>query len=112
MAKSTGIRKRHGRGCRERNGGACNCHPTYEAWVWSPRDGRKVYRSFPTESAAKGWRADATGAVRRGGMRAPSPQTVAEAVEAWIRKAEAGEIKKRGGRDYKPAVIRGYRADL
>ena len=67
---------------------------------------------LPTESAAKGWRADATGAVRRGGMRAPSPQTVAEAVEAWIRQAEAGEIKKRGGRDYKPAVIRGYRADL
>jgi integrase len=45
-------------------------------------------------------------------MRAPSPQTVAEAAEAWIAKAEAGEIKKRGGRDYKPSVVRGYRADL
>jgi hypothetical protein len=73
----------------------CNCEPTWEAWVWSPRDGRKIYRSFPTESAAKGWRADATGAVRRAGMRAPSPQTVAEATEAWIRKAvRASEIKR------------------
>jgi integrase len=80
--------------------------------VWSPRDARKIYRSFPTESAAKGWRADATSAVRRGGMSAPSPQTVGQAAEAWIAKAEAGEVKKRGGRDYKPAVVRGYRANL
>jgi hypothetical protein len=29
MAKATGIRRRHGRACRERNGGRCNCEPTF-----------------------------------------------------------------------------------
>jgi hypothetical protein len=33
-----GIVKRHSRKCRSRDGGRCNCDPTYEAWVWSKRD--------------------------------------------------------------------------
>ena len=30
---STGIRKRHSKGCRARDGGRCNCNAGWEAWV-------------------------------------------------------------------------------
>lgn len=37
IEQATGIRIRHSRRCRSREGGKCNCDPSYEAWVWSPR---------------------------------------------------------------------------
>ena len=87
MAKTTGIRQR---------GSA------WEAWVWSRRDHKKIYRTFPTQAAAKGWRADATSALHKGMMRAPSAQTVEQAAKAWIAKAEAGEVKKRAAATTSP----------
>lgn len=108
----TGIRVRHVRKCSARDGAKCTCNPTYEAWAWSPRDGKKIRQSFPTLSAAKGWRSDATSAVRSGKMRAPKPTTVEQEAEAWIARAERGEVLARGGRPFKPAVLRLYIADL
>jgi integrase len=108
----TGIRVRHSRSCAATQGGSCACTPTFEAWAWSPRDGKKIRETFTTISAAKGWRSDATSAVRRGKMRAPKPTTVAQEVEAWIAKAERGEVRARGSREFKPAVRRLYTADL
>lgn len=110
--QSPGIRTRHSRPCRSRQGGSCNCTPTYEAWVWSNRDGKKIRRAFTNLAEAKGWRSDALGAVRRGALRPSPAQTIEQAAVAWIAKARAGEIRKRGARPYKPAVIRGYIADL
>jgi hypothetical protein len=51
-----GIRTRHHRQCPSRQGGACGkpCKPSYEAWVWSVRDGKKIYRTFSNHSEAKG----------------------------------------------------------
>ncbi len=113
MSKTTGIRARHGRKCRTHDdGGSCNCTVTYEAWCWSPRDRKKIRRAFPTLSAAKGWRSDAVSAVRRGKMRAPKPTTVEQEAEAWIARAERGEVRARGGRPFKPAVLRLYASDL
>lgn len=115
MARSRptpGVRIRHSRSCPTKGGGKCACTPTYEVWAWSPRDGTKIRQSFPTISAAKGWRSDATSAVRRGKMRAPKPTTVEQEVEAWVAKADRGEIRARGGREFKPAVRRLYTADL
>jgi hypothetical protein len=108
----TGITTRHGRACRSRDGATCNCKPTYTGWVWSKRDGKKLYRTFPTVSAAKQWRADASGSVRRGSMRATPAVTLREAWTVWLEAAERGEILSRYRRPYKPSALRGYRHDV
>ena len=46
---------------------------TYRASVWSNRDGKLIRKSFAREAAAKAWRQDAAGAVRRGVLRPSSP---------------------------------------
>jgi hypothetical protein len=107
----TGIVKRHGRKCRSREGGSCNCQPSYEASVWSPRDGRKIRRSFPSGAAAKTWRSDAFGQVRRGALKAPSPQTVREAGDERSPGPGRGR-SSRGGVPYKPSPLRTYERDL
>jgi integrase len=108
----TGITVRHGRACRSRDGANCNCTPTFVAWVWSKRDGKKLYRKFETVSAAKQWRADATGSVRRGSLRATPAVTLREAWSVWLEAAERGEILSRYRRPYKPSALRGYAADV
>lgn len=108
----TGIRIRHQRACRAHRGEACSCKPSYEANVWSTRDGRKVRRTFPTLSAARSWRADAQVALRKGTLRAPSSTTLRQAAEAWLYGARAGVIRTRGGDPYKPSAIRSYEASL
>jgi integrase len=112
MAKPTGIRARHARTCRSKGGGRCNCDPSYEAWVWSPRDQRKIRKTFATEAAARRWRSDAFSAVSRGGMRASTPTTVREAGIAYIAGMRDGTIRNRSGEPYKPSVIRGYERAL
>ena len=109
-----GIRVRHSRRCPSTvdPDGRCRCKPAYEAWVYSARDGKKLRKSFPTLSAAKGWRSDATGAVRRGTMKAPSPTTLREAADAWMLGAKDGSIRTRSGDVYKPSALRGYEAAL
>jgi integrase len=105
---AAGIVIRHGRGCRSRAGARCNCQRSYEAWVYSKRDGKKIRRTFPTEAAAKAWRADAANALNRGRLRAPTPLTLREAAEEFLAGARAGVIPNRSGHPYKPAALRGY----
>jgi integrase len=108
----TGIRARHTRGCRSHDGGTCNCRPTYEAWVYSVRDGRKIRKSFPTLAAAKGWRADATTQLRRGTLKAPTRQTLDEAAKLFVEGIDEGTMLARNGQPYKPSVRRTYATDL
>src|SRR4051794_39673446 len=134
MARSpTGIRVRHSRGCRSRDGGGCNCSPSYEAWVFDSRAvvhergcasreggncgcrtirGSKVRKTFPTLAAAKGWRGDASNGVRRGTLRPTVTLTLEQAAEQWLEQAERGEVLSRHRRPYKPSVLRTYAADL
>jgi integrase len=105
---ATGIRTRHARSCRSRDGGGCNCTPTYQAQAYDARTGRQVWRTFPTRSAAKLWRQDAQVALRRGTMRPPTAKTIAEAAEVLIAGAHDGTILDRGGKPYKPSTARGY----
>lgn len=105
---ATGIRQRHGRGCKRQ--GRCKC--PLEASVYSKRDGKKIRKAFPTLAAAKAWRDDARGAVRRNKLRASLPTTVAEAATAWLEGARAGVIRTRSGDPYKPSAIRAYEATL
>jgi integrase len=105
---STGIAKRHSKGCPSRDGGRCSCHAGWEAFAYSKRDGKKIRKTFSTKAEAKTWRADAIAQLARGGLRAPKPTTLSEAWEAWHEGAKAGTIRNRSGDRYKPSAIRGY----
>jgi integrase len=108
----TGIIKRHRRSCRTYSGGHCNCKPAFRAWVFDRRTGRKVSKTFPTQAAAKQWRAHAVGEVRNNKMQPASSRSLREAAEKWLDEIEAGAPLARGKRPYKPSVLRGYRADF
>jgi integrase len=92
-----GIRARRGKG-----------GTTFEAWIWSPRDKRKIRKSFPTMAAAKGWRVDAAKAVKDRKLRAPTGKTLRSEVAEWLEGARAGEIRNKREQPYKPGVIRQY----
>ncbi|MHB1539282.1 MAG: tyrosine-type recombinase/integrase [Solirubrobacteraceae bacterium] len=116
MAKRTtpGIEVRHGRGCPTLTDAdaRCKCAPAYRAWAYDRRSGAKVRRSFPTLAAAKQWRADAIGEVRRGKLKAIATPTLRDAAEAWLKGARDGSIRLRSGDPFKPSAIRGYAAAL
>jgi integrase len=80
--------------------------------VYSARDGRKIRRTFPTITAAKAWRADASSALRKGTLRASPSTTLRRAADAWLEGARAGAIRNRSGDVYKPSVLRGYARSL
>jgi integrase len=112
MALPTGIQLRHSRSCSSKITGGCTCRPTYQASVWSARDGKKVRKTFPTRAAARGWRADAQVGLRKGTLRAPTPTTLRQAAEAWLAGARDGSIRTRSGDAYKPSAIRSYEGSL
>ena len=104
----TGIRLRHGRGCRSLDGGRCDCRTSYEAHVYDTTSRRKIRRSFPTLAAAKTWKSDAEHGVRRGTLRASGPTTVAEAADALFTVMGSGAVRTRSGDQFKPSTVRGY----
>jgi integrase len=80
--------------------------------VYLQRDGKKIRQNFPTRAAAKAWREDKLGAVKRGELRVPTSTTVREAAAAFIDGVRDGSIPTRTGRRYKPATVRGYEEAL
>src|SRR3954454_20010604 len=100
MARLAGIEVRHRRGCASRAGGRCNCKPTYQASVWSNREGARIRKTFASAAEARAWRADSQTAIRRGTMRAPSALTMREAADAWLAGATDGSIRNRSGDRY------------
>ena len=112
MALATGITKRHTTDCASNRGGRCRCDGGYRAEVYSPRDGKKIRKTFAQESEAKSWRADAKRALDHGALRAPARRTLGESAAAWLEGAERGEVRNRSGDRYKPATLRGYRQAL
>src|SRR5262245_14437345 len=107
-----GIRRRHSKGCRAREGGRCNCKAGYEAWVFSLRDHKKIRKTFARETEAKSWRAEAKRALDQGTLRAPKPTTVQQAWESWITGAKVGTIRNRSGDVFKPSALRAYRGAM
>jgi integrase len=107
-----GIVKRHSEGRPAKSGSRCRCRAGYEAFVYSPRDSKKVRKTFAQLAEAKSWRADAKHAVDQGTLRSPTPTTLTDAAVAWIEGAERGDVRNRSGHPYKPATLRGYRQAL
>src|SRR5262245_6749482 len=108
-----GIRKRHSAGCRSADGDRCNCRAGWEAFVFDKRlPGGKMRRTFETKAEASYWRADRMREKRSGSLRAPSKQTLREAAEEWLARADDGAVLTKRQRPYKPSTIRGYREGL
>ncbi|HET7590990.1 MAG TPA: site-specific integrase [Solirubrobacterales bacterium] len=105
-------RKRHTRTCASRKGGTCRCDGGWEAAVYSPRDGKKIRKTFPQKGEASSWQADAKRALDQGALRAAGPTTLKEAADTWLEGAEKGTILNRSGNRFKPSTLRGYRRDL
>jgi integrase len=112
VGQLTGIEVRHAKACASREGGKCNCRPTYQASVWSSRDGKRLRKTLPTLAAARAWRAEAQTAVRRGAMRAPAATTIRGAADELIEGMRSGRVRTRSGDRYKPSAIRSYEAAL
>jgi integrase len=106
MARATGIRRRHSKGCP--GGDDCSCKAGWEAFVYLAREGRKVRKTFERKSEARAWRDEASTAARDGRLRAPSTLTVEQAAWLWLEAAQEGVVRDRSGRTYKPATLRGY----
>src|SRR5262245_61265859 len=113
-----GVEEWHQRHCRSRDGGRCDCTPSYRAWIFDKRAHTKVrgplFSGKAALTEAKRWRASATVKVADGKSVARSRITLREAAGKWLAGAEASPptVLTRGGRPYKPGVLRGYRGDL
>lgn len=107
---AAGIVRRHSPACPSLRDGRCNCGAGYEAWVYLPREMRKVRKTFQRKSEAKAWRADALSAAARGGLRATTrdARTVTEALAEFVEGMRAGTIRPKGRERYKPNTIRSY----
>ncbi len=109
-AKPTpGITARHGKGCASRAARACDCTPTFQAWVTDARRDRgqeKVYKTFPNIGAAKSWRQDMLVAVRRGEIAATTPSlTVSGLVDEWVADARRGAVRTRGRKPFAGSTL-------
>jgi hypothetical protein len=103
MTKHQGIEIRHKRACSSRGGETCNCKPSFQAQVWSKRDGKPIKKTFPGLRAAERWRSNMITDLVKGTAQAPSRATLRETAEAWLEGVKAGTILTRSGRPYKPA---------
>jgi len=78
---------------------------SYRASVWSNREGKRLRKTFSTMAAGRAWRQEATVAVNSGKLKASKAPTVAEAVTRWLEGAEAGTIRTRARKQFKPSTI-------
>lgn len=106
------IKKRHSRNCPVKRGKRCSCNGGYRAEVYSPRDQKKIRKTFPLKADAQFWAADVKRGVDHGTLRAPTKRTLGEAAGVWLAGAEVGTIRNRSGNGYKPSTLRGYRQAL
>ena len=102
-----GITVRHARVCVTRLDRACDCVPTFQAWVYDQRVDRKVYKTHRSAGAAKTWRQDMLVAIRRGEVTAArTTLTVDDAVSAWIDGARKGTVRTRGRKPFAGGTVR------
>ena len=114
----TRVAVRHARGCDFRgwDNFPCKCDPGYQAWVSNKRaregEQKRPRKTFSTPEAAKDWRDDQLHKLRHGGRIASTKKSVAAAADELLAGMRDGTISARGGKRYKPSVIRSYEQDL
>ncbi len=109
---AAGIETRHARSCRQRQGGRCNCEPTYRVRIWDGQRQQRIVKPFGSYAEAVGWQRDARIALRRGRTPNTGSDILAAAAAAWLEGARQGVIRTRSGDTYKPSAIRSYEASL
>ena len=97
---AAGIRQRHGNRCSQP---ASRCKCPWQAEVYSPRDGKKIRKLFPTKAAAAAWRNDASTAVRTKVLRAPTAITLQQASEGVAARCPRGPDPHLFGRSLQAA---------
>src|SRR5215210_5321568 len=108
-----GIEVYHQQRCRQRQGGRCNCTPSYRAQVYDALSGRLIKsRRFKSLANARAWRTEAQQAEKMATLRAGAGPTLRVEAEALIRGMHDGSVRNRSGERYKPKVIRGYEQSL
>ena len=112
MSARDGITQIHRKPCRSRDGGRCNCSPSYRAEAYDQRAGKRHYKTFPTRSEAKVWRADAQSEIGTGVRAAPNSTTLRQAAAEWLAGVRDGSIRNSSGRRYKPSALASYEASL
>jgi integrase len=98
MSSNTGITPRPGGG--------------FQAQVWDAKAGKRISRTFPTRSAAKRWRSDASSALRAGELSAGRGPLLDDALDEWLDGLRAGHVTNRSGDPYKPGTVRSYEKEL
>ena len=102
-----GIRLRHSRRCASEGGDACDCSPSYQAVVRA-RDGRKLRKSFRSQSDAIAWRDETRVGVRKRTVISPTSITFRVYAERWLEGARTGTNLTRDLAAYKPSTCRAY----
>ena len=69
---------------------------------------KRLWETCATLAEARAWQVDTKQALRKGTLRAPTAITLREEAEALSRGARSGVIRARGGRRFKPSVLRSY----
>lgn len=108
MQDRTGITVVHRDKCKSSDGTRCNCSPGYRAEAYDHVARKRKYKTLPTLKAAQAWRQDMQVAIRSGGPRVLEVVTLADVYEDWSNAAGKGVAKGRGGKPYKPSVLRAY----
>jgi hypothetical protein len=101
------IKKRHSGNCPAKRGKRCSCNGGYRAEVYSPRDKKKIRKTFTHKAGAQSWAAEVKRGVDHGTLRAPTKRTLGEAAAAWLAGAEAGTIRSRSGTPSSPRPCAG-----
>src|SRR4051812_28886212 len=96
-----GIRARHARSCALYHRADCTCRPSFEAGIYSKRDGRKVRRTFSTLAEAKRWLNQQRKRRDDGALAAPARITLQEATTRWVELAGSGGALNRSGDRFK-----------
>ncbi len=109
-----GVRKRHSKGCRAREGGRCNCNAGWEASIFLAGEEKRITRTFRREAEARSWRVEAKHAVDQGLLRASrrDAPTLVEALQEFIAGMQAGRVRPKGRERYKPNTTRSYERAL
>jgi len=101
-----GVYARHQQRCRTKEGGRCNCKPSYYGIAYDRARRKHVgTRRQPTTEAARNARADLQARLDRGETPATRGVRLTEAREQFVKAAREGRALNKHGRRYKRKAI-------